>query len=193
VREAPKALLIELSKQLERHAMRLGETAIVAAAFQEAPHVTPATRQRYRDLVDRVGFVAALGEGLPAEPLPGVRGADLSPTALHAVAAPPSAHPAATTARQLLAGRGLGSSRVRTPTWRPSAGSDGTGAVVQYIGIQSDVTARVRAERALQTEHDRCRDLQAWLAEFDLRLPVGAEPVGWVVQSSTDSPGASRA
>jgi PAS domain S-box-containing protein len=79
VREAPKALLIELSKQLERQAMRLGETCVVAAAFQEARHVTPSTRQRYRDLVERVGFVCALGEGLPVEPLPGLRGADLAP------------------------------------------------------------------------------------------------------------------
>ncbi|WP_369135416.1 EAL domain-containing protein [Modestobacter sp. I12A-02662] len=78
-REAPKALLIELSKQLERQAMRLGETCVVAAAFQEARHVTPSTRQRYRDLVERVGFVCALGEGLPVEPLPGLRGADLAP------------------------------------------------------------------------------------------------------------------
>ncbi|WP_308123632.1 sensor domain-containing phosphodiesterase [Modestobacter marinus] len=79
VREAPKTLLIELSKQLERQAMRLGETCVVAAAFQEARHVTPSTRQRYRDLVERVGFVCALGEGLPVEPLPGLRGADLAP------------------------------------------------------------------------------------------------------------------
>ncbi|MEU2347718.1 EAL domain-containing protein [Modestobacter sp. NPDC049651] len=79
LRTAPKALLIELSKQLERQAMRLGETCVVASAFQEARHVTPSTRARYRDLVDRVGFVAALGEGLSAEPLPGVRGAELAP------------------------------------------------------------------------------------------------------------------
>ncbi|MGY5883067.1 EAL domain-containing protein [Modestobacter lacusdianchii] len=78
VREAPKALLIELSKQLERQAMRLGETCVVASALQEARHVTPATRLRYRDLVERVGFVAAIGEGLTTEPLPGLRGADLT-------------------------------------------------------------------------------------------------------------------
>ncbi|RBY93431.1 diguanylate cyclase [Blastococcus sp. TF02-8] len=80
LRRAPKSLLIELSKQLEREAMRLGETCVVAATFQEARHVTPSTSQRYRDLVERTGFVCALGEGLPVEPLPGVRGADLSPT-----------------------------------------------------------------------------------------------------------------
>jgi PAS domain S-box-containing protein len=79
LRRAPKALLIELSKQLEREALRLGETAVVAAAFQEARHFTPSTTQRYRDLVERTGFVCALGEGLPVEPLPGLRGAALRP------------------------------------------------------------------------------------------------------------------
>jgi diguanylate cyclase (GGDEF)-like protein len=72
-------LLIEFSKQLEREAMRLGETCVVAAAFQEARHFTPSTVQRYRDLVERTGFVCALGEDLPVEPLPGVRGAALDP------------------------------------------------------------------------------------------------------------------
>ena len=79
LRRSAKSLLIELSKQLEREAMRLGETCVVAATFQEARHFTPATIQRYRDLVDRTGFVSALGEDLPVEPLPGVRGATLDP------------------------------------------------------------------------------------------------------------------
>ncbi|WP_336029315.1 diguanylate cyclase domain-containing protein [Geodermatophilus sp. FMUSA9-8] len=79
LRRAPKALLIELSKQLEREAMRLGETCVVASTFQEARHFTVSTTQRYRDLVARAGFVCALGEDLPVEPLPGVRGAHLDP------------------------------------------------------------------------------------------------------------------
>ena len=79
LRTAPKALLIELSKHLERQAMRLGDTCVVAATFQEARHFTPATALRYRDLVARTGFVAALGEDLPVEPVPGVRGAHLAP------------------------------------------------------------------------------------------------------------------
>ncbi|WP_246063574.1 diguanylate cyclase domain-containing protein [Blastococcus colisei] len=79
LRRSAKSLLIELSKQLEREAMRLGDTCVVAATFQEARHFTPSTIQRYRDLVDRTGFVCALGEDLPVEPLPGVRGAALDP------------------------------------------------------------------------------------------------------------------
>ncbi|MCZ2828060.1 diguanylate cyclase [Modestobacter sp. VKM Ac-2986] len=79
LRVAPKALLIELSKHLERQAMRLGETCVVASTFQEARHFTPATKLRYRDLVARTGFVCALGADLPVEPVPGLRGAHLDP------------------------------------------------------------------------------------------------------------------
>jgi PAS domain S-box-containing protein len=336
VREAPKALLIELSKQLERQAMRLGETCVVAAAFQEARHVTPSTRQRYRDLVERVGFVAALGEDLPVEPLPGLRGAHLAPTdpvrgewdivvlsphfsaALLArdlgdqgpdlerrfafaltyerdtvvraarallsrvaprtdelvLAAPPSARPAVPVAPQLLSGAGhpgealleralgaVGSGvtivDVRLPdqplvyvnpaferlagfaaadvlgrncrflqdpdtdpaavarirraiaageecrevllnrrddgsTWWNECTltpvTDATGTVVQYIGIQTDVSARVQAERALATEQDRRRHHEARIAELDLGLAAGCPD-----QTATDSPGARRA
>ncbi|WP_432520813.1 EAL domain-containing protein [Kineococcus sp. SYSU DK006] len=78
LRRGPKPLLIEVSKHLEREALRLGETGVVAATFQEARHFTPATTGRYRDLAERVGFVCALGEGLPPVPLPGVRGATLA-------------------------------------------------------------------------------------------------------------------
>jgi len=42
---------------------------------------------------------------------------------------------------------------------------DPAGAVVQYIGVQTDVTARVEAERALATERDRSRDYATRLAE----------------------------
>lgn len=77
LRHAPKRLLIEVSKQLEREAGRLGETCVVAATFQHAGHFTPATARRYGELVERVGFVCALGEGLPEQPRPGLRGATL--------------------------------------------------------------------------------------------------------------------
>ncbi|MGY1843328.1 EAL domain-containing protein [Modestobacter sp. SYSU DS0875] len=341
LRESPKALLIELSKQLERQAMRLGETCVVAASFQESRHLTPATRLRYRDLVERVGFACALGAGLPPEPLPGLRGADLVPgdpvlgewdlvvlsphfsaallahdlgdagpdlerrftfaltydrdTVVRAArsllsrVAPcarpdpaPPAEPAGTTqvtaptpapaptpaAARMLAGspreallqRALAAvdtgvtvvdlrlpdqplvyvnpafarlagfpaeevlgrncrflqspdtdpapvARVRAAiaagqecrevllnrradgsTWWNECHlipvTDPTGAVVQYIGIQADVTARVETERALATERDRRRDLDARLAEL-LTTSSG--------QRVVDSPGASRA
>jgi len=74
---SPKRLLIELSKQLESEAARIGETCVITAAFQEARHFTSATQTRYGELAQRTGFVCALGEGLPEEPMPGVRGATL--------------------------------------------------------------------------------------------------------------------
>lgn len=77
LRRSTKALLIEVSKHLEREAMRLGPTCTVVATFQEARHFTPATARRYGELVGRAGFVAAIGQGLDREPVAGVRGADL--------------------------------------------------------------------------------------------------------------------
>jgi diguanylate cyclase (GGDEF)-like protein len=79
LRFSPKSLLVELSKQLEREAVRVGQTCVVAATFQEARHVTPATERRYAELARATGFVCAVGEGLDAEPLPGIRGATLRP------------------------------------------------------------------------------------------------------------------
>lgn len=79
VRTAPKRILVEVSKQLEREASRLGETCVVASTFQYREHFTASTARRYADLVERVGFVCAVGEGLPREPVPGLRGAHLAP------------------------------------------------------------------------------------------------------------------
>ena len=79
LRRSTKPLLIELSKFLEREAIRFGSTCLVVAAFQEAKHFTADTAHRYRELVGRVGFVAAIGQGLGPEPVCGLRGADLDP------------------------------------------------------------------------------------------------------------------
>ena len=79
LRRAPKQLLIEISKELEQEALRLGETCVIAATFQYARHFTSATARRYEGLVDATGFACAIGEGLPSEPIPGLRGASLGP------------------------------------------------------------------------------------------------------------------
>jgi diguanylate cyclase (GGDEF)-like protein/PAS domain S-box-containing protein len=79
VRRAPKRLLVELTRQLEREAVRLGESCVVATTFQGDSHFTAATAERYRRLVDSTGFVCALGEGFSEEPVPGLRGAALEP------------------------------------------------------------------------------------------------------------------
>ena len=77
LRTAPKSLLVELSKQLEREALTQGESCVVAATFQEGRQFTPATTERYRGLAASAGFVCALATGMPSEPVPGVRGVHL--------------------------------------------------------------------------------------------------------------------
>jgi EAL domain-containing protein (putative c-di-GMP-specific phosphodiesterase class I) len=79
LRRAGKRLLVELSKQLEQEALSRGDTALIAAAFQEARHFTTRTAERYRRLVDETAFVCVFGEGLVSAPLPGVRGSTLAP------------------------------------------------------------------------------------------------------------------
>jgi len=80
LRRAPKSLLIKVSKHLEREALRLGPTALVAATFQDAVNVTSATAVRYSQLADRAGFVAVLARDLtPARVPAGVRGVPLDP------------------------------------------------------------------------------------------------------------------
>jgi DICT domain-containing protein len=51
---------------------------VVASTFQYARHFTPDTAQRYRALLETAGFVVVIGEGLPQEPVPGLRGASLA-------------------------------------------------------------------------------------------------------------------
>lgn len=78
VRVSTKALLIEVSKHLERQATEIGSTAVVLSSFQRDRYFTGSTRDRYRGLAARVGFVAVFGEGMANTPVPGVRGGDLS-------------------------------------------------------------------------------------------------------------------
>lgn len=77
LRHSPKALLIEVSKHLEREARRLGGTCLVISTFQEAENFTPSTARRYRDLAEHVAFVGVIGADVDLEPAPGVRGAHL--------------------------------------------------------------------------------------------------------------------
>jgi EAL domain-containing protein (putative c-di-GMP-specific phosphodiesterase class I) len=79
VRRAGKRLLIELSKRLEQEALMHGDTAIVAAAFQEARHFTPLTMARYERLAAEIAFVSVFAKGMVSAPIAGVRGAPLAP------------------------------------------------------------------------------------------------------------------
>jgi len=73
-----KALLVAVSRRLERQALAQGRHSVVLASFEEARFLTPDTRRRYRRLADRTAFVAVLGEGIGGMPESGVRGAHLA-------------------------------------------------------------------------------------------------------------------
>ena len=77
VHRGDKQLLFAISLQLEAQAAALGETALVASAFQSVERFTPLTAKRYARLAADAAFVAALGVGMSSEPVRGVRGADL--------------------------------------------------------------------------------------------------------------------
>ncbi|SDQ34423.1 diguanylate cyclase domain-containing protein [Quadrisphaera sp. DSM 44207] len=76
-RPGNKRLLVEVSKHLEAKALEGGESALLLATFQYAKHFTEPTQKRYARLAERLSLVAAIGEGLPLEPIRGVRGAQI--------------------------------------------------------------------------------------------------------------------
>lgn len=77
VRRASWRFLLQVSNVLEAQARALGPDALVVSAFQDAARFTRRTSDRYRMLGASAAFVAALGVGMPIEPVPGVRGAAL--------------------------------------------------------------------------------------------------------------------
>lgn len=78
-RRGPKRLLLEISRELERQAATLGENAVLLSTFQHARHFTPVQARLYEKLAGSLAFVGALGQEMPAIPVPGVRGATLAP------------------------------------------------------------------------------------------------------------------
>ena len=76
---ATKADLMPVSMHLEALAGEGTEPPVLLACFQEARHFSTATRVRYAHIATRSPLVAALGVGLGDEPMPGVRGASLTP------------------------------------------------------------------------------------------------------------------
>jgi EAL domain-containing protein (putative c-di-GMP-specific phosphodiesterase class I) len=74
-----KDILLSVTRALEAQALDLGAHAVIAAAFQDVRHFTPATRVLYEELGARTSLTVALGVNMPDPPAPGVRGADLSP------------------------------------------------------------------------------------------------------------------
>ncbi|GAA0805600.1 sensor domain-containing phosphodiesterase [Spirilliplanes yamanashiensis] len=76
VTRTTKSLLMPTSRMLEADAGAGAQPPVLLACFQEEKFFTPATARRFAGLARRSPLVAALGAGLPAEPAPGVRGAD---------------------------------------------------------------------------------------------------------------------
>jgi EAL domain-containing protein (putative c-di-GMP-specific phosphodiesterase class I) len=74
-----KELLIPMSLHLEERILGMDDPAVVLTCFQHVRHFDAATRNRYRTLAESTTMVAALGEGMPPEPIPGVRGGKLDP------------------------------------------------------------------------------------------------------------------
>jgi DICT domain-containing protein len=79
VARATKAGLMPISRYLEALAGEGTQPPVLLACFQEARHFTPRTAERYARIAERSPLVAALGVGLGEEPIPGVRGAHLTP------------------------------------------------------------------------------------------------------------------
>lgn len=77
-RTSSRALLLAMSKHLERQAGAIGESCLMLAAFQTAAAFEFAAR-RYSDLASNHAYVAVFGSGLTDHPAPGVRGVDLAP------------------------------------------------------------------------------------------------------------------
>jgi EAL domain-containing protein (putative c-di-GMP-specific phosphodiesterase class I) len=77
IRHAPKHLLVPVSKTLELMALQATVPPVLLAAFEHVQFFRPSTSRRFTELAAHLPFVAALGVDMPAEPAPGVRGADL--------------------------------------------------------------------------------------------------------------------
>ncbi|WP_432545445.1 diguanylate cyclase domain-containing protein [Kineococcus sp. SYSU DK004] len=71
-------LLAALTRQVERQAMLLDETAVVLSCFQHADFLTTATRRRYEALASVSSLTAVLAPGIGAAPAPGVHGTALA-------------------------------------------------------------------------------------------------------------------
>lgn len=77
LRRGSKRLLLEISRELERQAEGLGQSAVLISTFQHARHFTPPQVELYGRLSHSLAFVGALGQDIPAMPAFGVRGSNL--------------------------------------------------------------------------------------------------------------------
>jgi EAL domain-containing protein (putative c-di-GMP-specific phosphodiesterase class I) len=69
-----KPLLLSFSRQLEARALDFGREVVVLSTFQDERFFTERSARLYRCLGEHAVLVGAYGVGLPASPVPGVRG-----------------------------------------------------------------------------------------------------------------------
>jgi EAL domain-containing protein (putative c-di-GMP-specific phosphodiesterase class I) len=80
LRVARKELLLGLSHHLERQSRCLEHPPVVLGAYQHESHFTASVSSRYATLARHCALVVAAGEGMHADPAPGVHGASLDPS-----------------------------------------------------------------------------------------------------------------
>ncbi len=79
LRRATKPLLHAFSRHLENQALGLGRQAVLLGSFEHARFFSGHSARFYERLARGAALVAALGEGIEPEPVPGVRGGNLDP------------------------------------------------------------------------------------------------------------------
>ena len=72
-------LLLPMTVHLEYRVLNSGEPTVLLACFQDARRFNDAARRRYAHLASRATFTAVVGRDMPADPGPGIRGAQLDP------------------------------------------------------------------------------------------------------------------
>ena len=77
IRRGTKPILHSMSKHLETQAHSLGETCVVLSMFEDAQFFSGNTKARYEELARDTAFVGVIGSGMPSEPAPGVRSANI--------------------------------------------------------------------------------------------------------------------
>ena len=78
LRRATKPLLVGIARWLERQALVIGEPAVLISTFEHQRHFSPPSVRRYGTLASCCSLVVALGQEMPEEPAPGVRGIPLA-------------------------------------------------------------------------------------------------------------------
>ncbi|MEA2461276.1 MAG: hypothetical protein QOH90_1453 [Actinomycetota bacterium] len=78
VSQGSERMLLDISRQMETHALTLRESPVVLSTFQDAANFKGESKKLYEELARRASLVAAFGAGMPEEPAPGVRGGQIA-------------------------------------------------------------------------------------------------------------------